>query len=111
MSLQPDARHIEIVVAADEPALFFASIADAERDLEAVDVRNGVYPAAYGRRGEPYHIFAEGDRVRIRPKENAPNQADELATLLVRFLAAAGIPTPPTDGLPELLARCDPYRR
>lgn len=39
---------IELVVAADEPALFYSSVQQAEMDLEVVDVRNGVYPGAFG---------------------------------------------------------------
>ena len=45
-----------LFVAADEPLLVFPSVAAAERYLEAIDVENGVYPAAYGPNGELYRI-------------------------------------------------------
>lgn len=38
-----------LFVAADEPLLVFPSVAAAAGYLEAVDVEDGVYPAAYGR--------------------------------------------------------------
>jgi hypothetical protein len=40
-----------LFVAADEPLLIFPSIIAAERWLEAIDVENGVYPAAFGPNG------------------------------------------------------------
>jgi len=56
---------IELVVAADEPALFYSSVQQAEMDLEAVDVRDGVFPIAYGPDGQIFKLEAIGDRVRI----------------------------------------------
>jgi hypothetical protein len=49
-----------LFVAADEPLLVYPSVGAAERDLEAIDVENGVYTAAYGPNGEPYRIRNEG---------------------------------------------------
>lgn len=43
-------REVRLIVAADEPPLFFSSVDAAEQYLEAIDVEDGVYPAAYGRR-------------------------------------------------------------
>ena len=40
---------IALIVKADEPALFFSSIRNAENYLEAIDVENKVYPAALRR--------------------------------------------------------------
>ena len=42
-----------LFVAADEPLLVFPSVSVAESHLEAIDVENGVYPAAFGPNGEP----------------------------------------------------------
>lgn len=47
------ASKIRLIVAADEPALFYTSVSQAEMDLEAIDVRAGVYPVGYGPNGEP----------------------------------------------------------
>jgi len=97
---------IALIVKADEPALFFSSIVNAERWLEAIDVRNGVYPIAYGPRGEPYAIGVEGDRVVVK---HLPTElrAAELQGLLKTFLAAVGSNA---DGnLTDLIAACERY--
>ena len=78
-----------LFVAADEPLLVYPSVAAAERDLEAIDVENGVYPAAYGPNGKPYRIRSEGNRVIIEPT-GEPNRPDELSLLLLRYLEATG---------------------
>jgi hypothetical protein len=78
-----------VFVAADEPLLIYTSIAEAECDLEVIDVEDGVYPAAYGPNGEPYRIRSEGGRVIIEPT-GEPNKPDELEALLLRYLEAVG---------------------
>ena len=73
----PDALFVE----ADEILLIFPSVRDAEGSLEAVDVEEGTYPAAYGPNGEPYEVRAEGPWVRISRSEGA-NRSDELLKLV-----------------------------
>ena len=78
-----------LFVAADEPLLIYPSVAAAERHLEAIDVENGVYPAAYGPNGELYRIGSEGIRVIIE-RTGEPNKPDELSALIRRYLEALG---------------------
>jgi len=99
---------IELVVAADEPALFYSSVQQAETDLEAIDVRNGVYPIAYGPDGQVFYLEAIGDRVRIAQVEGLPPKPDDLRTLLLRYLSATGVhDVGEAESLGSLLARCD----
>ena len=92
-----------LFVAADEPLLVFPSAAAAERDLEAIDVDDGVYPAAYGPNGEPYCISCEGNRVLIE-RTGESNRPDELKALLLRYLEACEDPGDATQPLEELVA-------
>ena len=92
-----------LFVAADEPLLVFPSVKAAERWLEAIDVENGVYRAAYGPHGEPFSIAREHNRVTIE-KTGAPNRPDELKALLLRYLEATGQPVDATAALQELVA-------
>jgi hypothetical protein len=101
----PDAE-IQLIVAADEPALFFSSVNAAETYLEAIDVENGVYGAAYGPRGEPYVISANSNRVTLRRDQTRSPQPDELKKLLTDFFAAIGQPDTENESLPAMLARC-----
>lgn len=78
-------RPIQLIVAADEPALLFSSVKAAEGYLEAVDVRNGVYTAAYGPAGEPFSITAVGDHVVIRQSTDEP-LPNQLVQLLQKLL-------------------------
>lgn len=97
---------IELIVEADEPALFFSSVKGAEAYLEAIDVRDGVYRAAFGPDGQPFDIRAAGERVTITP---APRGAepDKLRALLMRFLESTNDRNiGPDDDLPVLLERC-----
>ncbi len=98
---------IALIVAADEPALFFASIRDAEQYLEPIDVQDGVYTAAYGPNGEPHRISTDGLRVTITELDDR-SQPDALKALLLRYLAAMGETANDTDGLVSLLAQCEP---
>jgi len=100
---------IEIIVAADEPALFFSSVRSAEIALEWIDVRNGIYTAIFGRAGEVYEIGEDGGLVRIR-LTRAEARPDELKALLLKFLDAAEGTKPDAEDLDQLLARCEPYR-
>ena len=78
-----------LFVAADEPLLVFPSVSAAERYIEAVDVENGVYRAAYGPKGEPFRVGNARKRVIIEPT-GEPNRPDELRALLLRYLASTG---------------------
>lgn len=98
---------IELIVEADEPALFFSSVRRAEAYLEAIDVREGVYPVAYGPDGQVFHLKATGDRVRISSVEGS-KAPDDLRALLLRYLSAAGEhDVKSTDLLSNLLSRCE----
>jgi hypothetical protein len=92
-----------LFVAADEPLLVFPSATAAERWLEAIDVENGVYPAAYGPNGEPFSIDNERNRVVIEPT-GEPNKPDELKALLLRYLEATARPADGSLDLHELVA-------
>jgi len=84
-----------VAVAADEPLLVYPSVAAAERHLEAEDVKNGAYPAAYGPNGEPYRVRSDGRYVVIEPTDE-PDRPGELRPLLLRYLEATGR-TPDAD--------------
>lgn len=99
---------MSLFVEADEPLLVFPSVEVAERYLEAVDVRDGVYPRAFGPSGEQFTITAAGDVVVIEPLD-APPDASGLQALLRRSLAAVGAPTPDTASLPDLVAAAEEF--
>lgn len=98
---------IALVVAADEPALFYSSVQRAEMELEAIDVRNGVYPIAYDTSGQVFSVEAIGDRVRIVPVAGLSPQPDQLRDLLLLYLSASGFCDIGADeALESLLIRC-----
>lgn len=92
-----------LFVAADEPLLVYPSATAAARDLEAIDVDDGVYPAAYGPNGEPYRIGSEGNRVIIE-RTGEPSRPDELRLLLLRYLEAIGRAPDTTATLGDLVS-------
>jgi len=92
-----------LFVAADEPLLVYPSVAAAERDLEAIDVENGVYPAAYGPNGEPYRVTSEGNCVIVKAT-GEPSRPDELRLLLLRYLEAMDRAPDATARLADLVA-------
>lgn len=98
---------VNLIVAADEPAIFFASVEDAERSMEPVDAEDGVYTAAFGRNGEPHTISTDGRSVVIRRTDEAA-QPDVLKALLFRYFAAMGETTSDDVSLTSLLDRCVP---
>jgi len=78
----------------------------AEAYLEATDVRNGVYRAAFGPDGQPFDIRAASGRVTITPALRGA-EPGELRALLLRFLESTNDKNiGPDDDLPVLLARC-----
>jgi hypothetical protein len=78
-----------LFVAADEPLLVFPSVRAAERYIEAVDVENGVYRAAYGRNGEPYRVGSARKGVIIEPT-GEPSRPEDLRVLLLKYLQSTG---------------------
>jgi hypothetical protein len=92
-----------LFVAADEPLLVFPSVMAAERCLEAIDVENGVYPAAFGPNGEPFTIGTERNRIIIQ-RTGEPNRPDELKALLLRYLETVGQPADTSMGLHQIAA-------
>lgn len=98
---------VGLIVAADEPAIFFVSPEDAERWMEPIDVKDGVYSAAFGPAGEPYAICTDGKHVNIRQTGDAA-QPEALKALLLRYFASIGEATNDNASLPALLARCSP---
>lgn len=99
--------NIQLIVEADEPALFFSSVSRAEAYLEAIDVRDGVYPAAYGPDGQVFQLEAIGDRVQITAVAGS-KAPDDLRALLLRYLSAAKAhDVKSTETFSGLLARCE----
>jgi hypothetical protein len=99
----------QLIIAADEPALFYNSIQRAESDLEAIDVENGVYTAAYGPNGERYRIESEENLVRILLDVSEPADPQALRELVMRFLNAVKVPSEQGESLRELLQKCAPF--
>jgi hypothetical protein len=75
----------------------------AEQYLEATDVENGVYSAAYGPNGEPYRIDSKDSCVIIEPT-GEPNRPVELSLLLSRYLEASGRTPDTTATIDDLVA-------
>ena len=73
---------IKLIVAADEPALFYSSVDAAATNLEWIDVENGVYPIAYDPDGNIYHLRTEGQRVVIERDTKSPPDPQGLNALL-----------------------------
>lgn len=92
-----------LFIEGDEPLLVFSSVEMAEQQLEAIDIRNGVYTRAFGQTGELFSIEAEGESVVIRAIEQ-PADPDSLCALLRRSLQTVGEPVPPDADLPSLVA-------
>ncbi|WIW89664.1 hypothetical protein K3M67_06835 [Sphingobium sp. V4] len=97
-----------IFVEADEPLLVFPDLKVAQRYLEAEDVRNGIYPRAFGPSGEQYSIDADGSRVIISLMD-APADAATLMALLKRSLTAVGEQPDDDATLPELVASAEAF--
>lgn len=100
---------VALIIAADEPAVFYKSVKAAEVDIEAIDVEDGVYTAAFGPSGEPYNIKSQGGAVVITRVTDEPNQPQELRRILLDFLAAMHIEVDDQAGLHDLLKKCEPY--
>lgn len=101
--------NIALIIAADEPAIFYKSIKAAELDLEPVDVRAGVYRAAFGPDGELYDIGLKDDTVIITRALDRSNETQNLRKVLVEFLTAMKTDVDEHAGLAELLEQCERY--
>jgi hypothetical protein len=95
---------IKLIVEADEPALFFNSIDAATKKLEWIDVRDGVYPAAYDPDGNVYRLRYEGQKVIIERDGDRCDPAG-LNALLRKFIAVAYMPIK-SDDTAFLLSLC-----
>jgi hypothetical protein len=103
------AKPISLIIAADEPALFFSSLEVAQKYLEAVDVLSGVYSEAYGPKGEPYDITVDQwDGVVIR-RSGGASQPQRLRKILEAFLHACHLPFSTDMSLQDLILLCSPY--
>jgi hypothetical protein len=67
----------------------YLTVADACADIEAVDVRDGVYEV-FDSRGRRLRIDAESEVVSIRVDPGAASDPDELERRLRRFIARVG---------------------
>jgi hypothetical protein len=97
-----------LFIESDEPLLVFSSVEMAEQNLEALDVRNGVYKRAFGQAGELFSIETEGESVVIRAIEQ-PADPDSLSELLRRSLQKVGEVVPPDVDLPALVAATEAF--
>jgi len=104
------ARRVALIVAADEPALFFASREDAEQALEPTDVRAGIYRRAWDAEARPFLIHAFGEQVVISPAPGSP-EPEALRAVLLRALDGRPAPGEQHAPLPDLLARCATFLR
>ncbi|EFO33791.1 hypothetical protein TRICHSKD4_0905 [Roseibium sp. TrichSKD4] len=102
-------RAVEIVVAADEPALFYDSIASAELHLESTDVQDGVYGPVFGIKGEVYSIRTAGDRVAIIADPLGRTDVIGLKEVLSTFLRTIKPDMVIPDCLDTMLQLCTPY--
>ena len=101
---------VKLIVAADEPAIFFATVQDAESYMEAIDVKDGVYGAAFGPNGEPYTVSTDGTWVHIKNTGETP-QPEALKALLMKYFDTLGEMPSADLELPALLERCSPSYR
>lgn len=97
---------IQLIVTADEPALFFETVEYAERYHEAIDVEDGVFGAVFGPNGERYSIRTDGRRVYINKTDEDPDP-EALKNVMMRFFAEIGEPQLPEVDLPFLLKQCE----
>jgi hypothetical protein len=103
---------INLIVEADEPALFYHSIEDAEMDLEPYDVIDGVYKSIFGPNGEIYNISSEGHVVKIERLVGACDK-NKLISVVKNFLVSIGKIEESDDSisLGDMLIECVPFIR
>lgn len=98
---------IQIIVAADEPALFFSSVAAAEGYIEAGDV--DTCTAIYGSKGEVYSIRAFNSRTIIEFNESESAKPNELVDLLLNFLSSINVTPKSNNSVSVLLEQCETH--
>jgi hypothetical protein len=103
---QPD--QIRLIIEADEPALFYASLQDAQLDLEPIDVKAGVYKSVYGRDGQVYEINVKNNKV-LFDFVSGKRDVDTLKKVIKTFLVSIDGHFEETESLASLLTRCEPY--
>lgn len=105
---ESDAKQVRLIVASDEIASLFSSVAAAEGFLEAIDVENEEYPVAYGVDGRVYRLSQQGlsawDSGSVFIAETDQFAPDELASLLRRLAASSRIDVDPDQPLEGLLS-------
>jgi hypothetical protein len=103
-------KPIQLIIAADEPALFFSSSEVAETYLEAEDVRSGVYSEAFGPNGEPFDIMVDRhDNVVVVKREGGVINPERLREIITRFVSAVGTPISSEATLSDLIKLCSVY--
>lgn len=102
---------VQIIVEADEPALFFRSKAAAEAYLEAYDIDEGVYPVAFDRSGQVYTIEVRGNSGLLVPNAEQRHDTERLRSTIIKFLNASKVRFLPDDTLDDLLAKCEQFLR
>lgn len=100
---------VQIIVEADEPALFFTSRLTAEKYLEATDVRNGVYKRCFGPNGEKFKISLDGEKVSIQPSADKELHLKDLREIIFKYLDAIQEPYERNISHVELLKRCEKH--
>lgn len=103
-------RAIALIITADEPILFYDSIEAAESDIEAIDVKSGVYKEVFGPNGEYYAFVIERDIVHINLSDK-PMNPERLRDILVGFLDRIGKIDGSQSKYPVsyLLKMCEPF--
>ena len=96
-----------IFIVEDEDILTFASVRDAQLDLEPTDVRLAGF-VAYDSEGRLLQVQTNGWSVTISSAENEPTHAAQLENALRRFLKAVNAPRAEdqTCDLPCLVEIC-----
>lgn len=87
----------------------YDSVSDAELDLEAIDVEEGIYEA-YDSQGRKLQVESEGQTVRIVEPGTGQTGVPDLRDLLIEFLTIEGKNPNPEERLESLIELCSPYR-
>jgi hypothetical protein len=94
---------IALILFEQEMAYFYGTIEDASISMEAIDVRSGLYTAAFGPRGQIYRLDGSADPVQIFRDPDAADDPEELRRLLLGFLCEVQEPIPANSSLEALL--------
>lgn len=101
---------IPIIIAEGFDVTLYTSISDAELDLEAVDVKEGIF-RGYDAEGRLLDISTNRNKVVICPAEEDPHHAKELQIFLTNFLKTCrpDIVLPQNRNLDSLIEACKEY--